>query len=93
MKNKINFLSAHESYLLGGLAAIIGIALLPLLLGVSLSFEFAIVYWVTVIIFTIILASFILFRQSKEIKKSEDQIRMYEDIVKKMKRKKEQAIN
>ncbi len=93
MKNKLNFLSSHEFYLLGGLSAIIGVALLPLVLGMPLSFEFAISYWVVVIILAVLLASIILFRQGKEIKKSENQILMYEDIIKKMKKKSEKAVN
>lgn len=93
MKNKLNFLSSRDSYLLGGLSAIIGVALLPLVLGVPLSFEFAISYWVIVIVLSIVFASTILFRQNKEIKKSENQIRMYEDVVKNIKKKNEQVVN
>ncbi|MCU0393125.1 MAG: hypothetical protein MUE81_18595 [Thermoflexibacter sp.] len=86
MKPKFQLLSSHESYLLGGLSAIIGIALLPLILGFSLSFEFAISYWTVVIIVAIIMASLILLRQSREIKKSETQIKMYEEMVNNIKK-------
>lgn len=93
MKNRTNFLSSNESYLLGGLATIIGIALLPLVLGVPLSFEFAIAYWLIVIVLAVTFATLILLRQGREIKKSENQIRMYEEVAKNMKKKTEQALN
>ncbi|SFE49064.1 hypothetical protein [Thermoflexibacter ruber] len=86
MKSKFNFLSIHEIYLLSGLSVVIVIALLPLVLDFSLSFEFAIFYWSMVIVLAVIFASFILFRQNKEMRSSEKQIRIYSKMIKNLKK-------
>jgi hypothetical protein len=86
MKSKFNFLSVHEIYLLSGLSIVIVIALLPLVLDFSLSFEFAISYWAIVIVLAVVFASFILFRQNKEMRSSEKQIRTYSKMIKSLKK-------
>lgn len=74
---------------MAGLVSIMGIALLPLILGIPLSFGFAVSYWATVIVLAIALAALVLVNQTKAIKKSEGQIRMFEEAVKNMKKKTE----
>lgn len=86
MKSKFNFLSIHEIYLLSGLSVVIVIALLPLILDFSLSFGFAISYWVIVIALAVVFASFILLRQNKEIRSSEKQIKTYSKMIKNLKK-------
>ncbi len=85
MKTKLTFLTKHESYLLGGLSAIILVALFPLLIGLPLSFEFAITYWTVAIVLATVFAVLVLMRQGREIKKSENQIRVYEEMVRNLK--------
>ena len=89
MKTRNKLFSSQEGYLVAGLVSIMGIALLPLILGIPLSFGFAVSYWATVIMLAIALSTLILIQQNKEIKKSEKQIRMFENTVKKMKTKAE----
>jgi hypothetical protein len=92
MKTKNNLFSSQEGYLIAGLVSIMGIALLPLILGIPLSFAFAVSYWATVIILAIALAALILVQQTREIKKSEGQIKLFENAVKNMKKTKEADI-
>lgn len=89
MKSKNALFSSQEAYLMAGLVSIMGIALLPLILGIPLSFGFAVSYWATVIVLAIALAALVLVNQTKAIKKSEGQIRMFEEAVKNMKKKTE----
>jgi membrane protein insertase Oxa1/YidC/SpoIIIJ len=89
MKTKNKLFSSQEGYLIIGLVSIMGIALLPLILGIPLSFGFAVSYWATVIALAIGLAALILVQQTKEIKKSEKQIRILENTVKGIKKKAE----
>lgn len=82
MKSKLNFLSIHEIYLLSGLSIVIVIALLPLVLDFSLSWEFAVSYWAMVIVLATVFASFILFRQNKEMRSSKKQAKIYGKMIK-----------